>query len=431
VVAERDALARQVERLAERPAKRRRARRIATVALLVVTVLLFSVAVPGTWARRTFLDTDRYVATVGPLADDPALQEYLARTTAAAVFQALDVEQRLDSALTTRAPKLVFLAGPISTAVRGFVQDKLQQIFASDAFSSYWTSANTLVHQQLVAALKGEGDVLSLSDGRVVLNLLPLVNEGMQAVSTVVTQLVGRPIDLPEITGEEVPVEAVAKIESALGIDLPDSFGTVVVYDAQELETVQRSVDLAARLMILLILLFVVAFACTMWASVQKRRTLIQLATALAVVLVVERRFAIAAADRVVDRAKDENAAAARAVVDAVLGTLLRYTGWLLAIALVTVVVALVTGPYPWAVRIRGWVREVGAAVAGLARGGDGGAAPAWIAAHGDILMMGGAVLAVLVLLIADLSIGGFLLVALALALYEWGLHRVRSAAIP
>jgi hypothetical protein len=56
-----------------------------------------------------------------------------------------------------------------------------------------------------------------------------------------------------------------------------------------------------------------------------------------------------------VDQAKPENQAAARAVIDQVLGTLLWYTGWLVAIAFVVLVVALVTGPYPWAVRVRGW----------------------------------------------------------------------------
>ena len=429
VVAERDALARQVQRLEDRPARRRRLRRISTGVLLVVTVLLFAVAVPGTWARRTFLDSDRYVAMVGPLAESPAVQDYLARTTAAAVFQALDVEQRLDSALATRAPRLAFLAGPISDAVRGFVEDKLRQVFASEAFSSYWTSANAFVHQQLVAALSGEGDTLRLSDGKVVLSLLPLVNQGLQAASTFVTQLIGRPIDLPEITGQEVPIQAVAKIEAVLGIDLPDSFGTVVVYDAHEIEAVQRSVDLAGRLMVLLILLVLLAFAGTLWASVHRRRTLIQLCSALAVVLVVERRFMIAAADRVVDRAKDVNAAAARAVVDRVLETFLRYTGWLLVIMVVTVVVALLTGPYPWAVRIRGALREVGSVATGTARGTERGSVPAWIAAHADAVMLGGAALAVVVLLLADLSIGGFLLVLGTLGVFEWFAYRLRGEA--
>ena len=38
------------------------------------------------------------------------------------------------------------------------------------------------------------------------------------------------------------PSEAVSRLESAFGIDLPDGFGTVVVYDANELEALQKAV---------------------------------------------------------------------------------------------------------------------------------------------------------------------------------------------
>ena len=51
------------------------------------------------------------------------------------------------------------------------------------------------------------------------------------------------------------------------------------------------------------------------------------------------------------------------------LGTLLRYTGWMLAITLLVIVVALLTGPYPWAVRLRTWVRDLFAALVSAAKG--------------------------------------------------------------
>jgi hypothetical protein len=249
--AERDELARRVEQLEDRPAKRHRLRRVFTAILLVLAVLLFALAVPGVWVRRTIGDTDRYVATVAPLAREPAVQDYLARTVTTQVFTALDVESRLSSALTERAPRLVFLTGPITDAVRGFVEEKVRELFGTEAFAEYWERANRFVHEQVIAALRGEGETLTLVEGQVVLNLLPLVNQGLQAVSGVATELIGRPIDLPELTGEEVPVEAIARIESALGVDLPDRFGTVTVYDSEELAAVQDAIDMAGRLIVL------------------------------------------------------------------------------------------------------------------------------------------------------------------------------------
>jgi hypothetical protein len=415
----------ELAELEERPAKRRRLRRVSTAILLVLAVLLFTLAVPGVWVRRTIADSDRYVAMVAPLARDPAVREYLARTVTNQVFEALAVEERLDSALAERAPRLVFLAGPLADAVRGFVEEKVRAIFASEAFAVYWEKANRYVHEQLIAALRGESDALVLSDGKVVLSLLPLVNQGLQAVSSVTSQLLGRQIELPDITGVEVPSEVVARIEQALGVDLPDRFGTVTVYDSEELAAVQDSADLAGRLITLIVVLFILATAGALWASTRRRRTLVQLATALAVVLVIERRFAIAAANRVVDAAKPENRDATNAVVDQVLGTLLRFTGWLLVLTVGALLIALFSGPYPWAVRLRRWVRDVGAAVTGAVGRGEGVPAAAWIGGHRDALMLVGAAVFVLVLLVANLSVGWFLLVALLLSAYELLVYRV------
>ena len=429
IQAERDELENRVRTLEDRPAKRRRLRRVSTAILLVLTVLLFALAVPGLWVRRTVADSDRYVAMVAPLAREPAVQEYLARTVTAQVFAALGVEERLGAALTERAPRLVFLAGPITDAVHGFVEEKVQAILASEGFATYWEEANRFTHAQLVAALRGESDVLVVADGKVVLNVLPLINQGLQAVSSVVTELLGRPVDLPELTGDEIPAEAVARIEETLGVVLPERFGTITVYDSEELGAVQDAVDLARRVLFLIVALFLLGAAATLWASTRRRRTLIQLVSALAAVLVLERRFVIAAANRVVDAAKSENRGAARSVVDQVSGTFLGFTGWLLVVAIVVLLVALVSGPYPWAVRLRAWVRDIGRALTSPAARGQLGPAALWAGAHRDALMFGGAVAFVILLLVLDLSIGWVLLVALLLLAYELAVYRLADTA--
>ena len=427
--AERDALERRLETLEDRPRRRRRFARVTSTILVVLAVLVFAVAIPGTWARRTLLNTDRYVATVAPLAQDPAIQEYLARTLTEQMFEALDVQGRLSASLEARAPRLVFLAGPIANGVEGFVKDRLQAILASEAFATIWEQANRFVHAQLIAALEGGGETVQVQDGAVVLNLLPLVNRGLAAMTALVTDLVGHPVTLPEISGDEVPVEAVTRLESALAIDLPERFGTVVVYDSDELEAVQQGVDLASRVIVLLALLFVILVVVAVWLSPRKRRTLLQLVTALAVVLVVERRFAIAEGNAVVDSAKPENQVAARVVVDQVLGSLLRYTGWILVIAAIVLLVALFSGPYPWARRTRGWVADLGRATAGAVRGGETTGATAWVTAHRDALMLGGALVVGLILLLADVSLGVFLVLAIVLAAYEVVIYRVAGVA--
>jgi hypothetical protein len=426
--AERDALEAQVERLEARPERRRRVARVFTAIFLIVSILLFAVAVPATWARRTLLDTDRYVATVGPIAQDPAVQEYLARTITDQLFTALQVEDRLAASLSKRDSRLAFLAAPIANGVRSFVQERLQQVLASETFEQAWVAANRFAHAQLIAALEGGGDTVQVRDGQVVLNLLPLVNQALATISGIVADIVGHSVSLPPITGEEVPSEAITKLETALGVDLPDDLGTIVVYDADELEAVQQGVDIASRAIVLVALLFLVFAGLALWLSPRRRRTLIQLAAALVVILVAERRFAIAQGNAIVGSAKPENQAAARAVIDQVLGTLLRYTGWLMVFALLVLLIALLTGPYPWAVKLRGWITSVAGAAVGAVHERRTDTTVIWVGAHRDVLMLGGAAVGVLLLLVADLSLWGFLVLLAVFAVYEVVVYRTAAS---
>jgi hypothetical protein len=424
--AERAALEQRIVDLEARPARRRRLASAFAAIFLILAIVLFAVAVPATWARRTLLDTDRYVDTVAPLAQDPAVQEYLARTTTEQLFAALHIEDRLSQTLQQRDPRLAFLAAPIANGVQSFVQERLQQVFASEAFATSWEEANRFAHAQLIAALQGGGDTLQVQGGKVVLNLLPLVNQGLAAMSGVVTDIIGHPVTLPTITGDEVPSQAITKLETALGVDLPDNLGTIVVYDAAELEAVQRGVELASRAVVAIAVLFLLFAALAVWISRRRRRTLVQLTVAMLVILVAERRFAIAEGNTIVGKVKPENQAAARAVVDQVLAALLRYTGWLLLFSLLVLLIALVTGPYPWAVRIRGWTADLAGAAVGTVR--ERKVSVTWVAAHRDVLMLAGAAVGLLLLFLADLSLVGFLVLVIVFAIYEIVVYRTAES---
>ncbi|HYQ76473.1 MAG TPA: hypothetical protein VER05_15175, partial [Cellulomonas sp.] len=56
------------------PRQRHRTRAAAAVVLIVLGALLAPVAVVAVWAKDLVTDTDRYLATVGPLVDDPQIQ---------------------------------------------------------------------------------------------------------------------------------------------------------------------------------------------------------------------------------------------------------------------------------------------------------------------------------------------------------------------
>ena len=89
--------------------------------------------------------------------------------------------------------------------------------------------------------------------------------------------------------------------------------------------------------------------------------------------------------------------------------------------------IALITGPYPWAVTFRGWVRDLYRAAMGAAKGADSSAAGEWVAAHRDALLMGIAAVFVFLLLVLSVDWLGFLLLAAIAGALAFGVWRIGS----
>jgi hypothetical protein len=429
VRAEVDRLKDEVEKLEARPKKRARLRKVFAVVFVVIAVLAASAITPGLWARRTVYETKRYIAVVGPLASDPAIQEALARELTQAVFTAVDIQSKVQAAIAQRAPKLEFIAGPVTTSLQGFVQDQVQKLFASDQFQQFWINANTLLQQQVVAVLDGKSEAVTVQGNQVVFNYLPLLNDALAQLSGTLSTILNRQITLPTITPDTVPSQAVASLETALGVSLPPTFGSVTLFQGDELTSVQNAVSIFNKTLILAIVVFILSVALALVLSTNRRRTLLQLLTALIVVVVLERRFAIAQASNVVSMVKPENQAAVQAIIGAFLSSLLLATKRILWALFVVLVVAVVTAPYPWAVRARAWVGDVGKAGIGAVRGAETGPAAAWVGEHRDALMLAGAVVAAIFLLFASISLGWFLGLAVVLVLYELAVYRIAAAS--
>ncbi|WP_250030230.1 hypothetical protein [Paractinoplanes maris] len=154
------------------------------VLLLALGSLLAPVAVAAIWLGNQVQETDRYVATVAPLAEDPAIQRAVTDRITDEIFARLDVRGLTDQAadaLEDRGAQVAgttlhALAPPIANGVRDFTHDRIAQLVGSDQFAQIWTEANRAAHTQLVAALTGERDgTLVVEDDTVSLRLQPFV----------------------------------------------------------------------------------------------------------------------------------------------------------------------------------------------------------------------------------------------------------------
>jgi len=160
---------------------RQRWRTIVATLLIVVACVLAPLSVVAIWTRNQVTDTDRYVATVTPLASDPAIQNAIADQITAQVFTYIDIKglttQAVD-ALAGRglspdvAGQLQAFAVPIANGVQSFTRSQVGKVVESDAFADAWVQANRVAHAELVKALTGEGGgAVTVENDTVSLNL--------------------------------------------------------------------------------------------------------------------------------------------------------------------------------------------------------------------------------------------------------------------
>jgi hypothetical protein len=344
----------------------------------------------------------------------------------------VDTEAYIEGVLPDRGRAL---AGPLTTALEGFVRDRVDAFFASDTFEQLWTEVNRRAHTRIVSVLEGDTGNLLIDDGRVEIDLIPVIDQVVAEIAEISPEIFGRTVDVPAITVDDVPDHAVERLEVVLGRDIPEDFGRFTVFEAQRLHQVQDSVTLVQRLVVAAVAGALVLIGSTLWVSPHRRRTLIQLMTGIALGVVLVRRSGIRLEHHVVDLARAENRDAVEVVVGAFVTSLLDATAWVLAVAVLVAAVALLTGPYGWATSLRHRAGSVTGAVAGTVRAAVAGPGPAtageesrsvtWVVAHRDALQLAGIVAAVVVLLVVDASWTGMVVLAVVVGAYELALWRL------
>lgn len=164
---------------------------VGAAVLITVACVLAPFAVTSVWADRVLSDTDQYVETVAPLADDPAVQSALAREVTDTVLQYVDVEGVTTELLDTIAaqdnvpPRLAAalpgLVAPITNGVESFTRTQVNDFMASPQFATLWTQVNRIAHEQVVKLLEGnQGGAVSAQEDTITVNLGPIVAQVKQ-----------------------------------------------------------------------------------------------------------------------------------------------------------------------------------------------------------------------------------------------------------
>ena len=160
--------------------------------LIAVACILAPLSVVAVWARGEVTDTTRYIQTVAPLADDPAIQDAVANRITQEIFTYVNVPELTSQAVATisgnrtltpeQTAALTALTGPLNSGIESYTRQVIDKVVQSEQFAAAWVEANTLVHQRLDAALTGQttDNAVKVENNEVVLDLGNLIGQVKQ-----------------------------------------------------------------------------------------------------------------------------------------------------------------------------------------------------------------------------------------------------------
>jgi len=377
----------------------------------VIAVFSLLISVLAVWARNTLSDGDKMVAAVDKALDQPAVIDELATRITTEVFTVVDVEALIKENLPG---PLGILAPSIVGGAETVVQNGMVKVLSADATQDLITAIVKQSHASLMRLLRGDGLVsgITVTDGAVTVNLLPLVSRGLQLVQDNTGLLSSK--DIPELTVEGDPSAQIAELEQAFNRDLPDDFGQLVVYQSANLEKAGATVSQAQQLVVfarraiaVAILLTIVCFAAAIAFAARRRRTVVILLLSSAAVLLVARVVVRRAVEKIPTLITDPGARqGAAALITALSNGLVVGVTLLAFIGLIAAAIAYLTGPGARAVAFR---ERVGASA------GKGGSIGGFINAHRDAVAIMSFGVAVALILFTGIG-SGQLLIGLLLA---------------
>jgi hypothetical protein len=347
---------------------------VSSAVLIVLACCLAPLSVASVWASAEMSDTERYVETVAPLADDPAVQDALAAEVTAAVFESLDVEVFTAEALEVIADRpnvpprvaalLPTLAVPLTDGIESFTREQVDSFFASEDFATLWAEVNRIAHTQVVALLEGnEGGVVSAQDDQITLNLAPII-------AAVKDRLVDRGFEL--------------------AANIPEVDRTFVLAESESITRAQGFYRMLDTLGLWLPGITLVLFVLGVVLARDRRRALVKGALGVAAAMVVLGvALALARMYYVETTPADVlDAEAAGGVFDTLVRFLRSSLRALGVAALLVALAAFLAGPSPAAVRTRAtFDRGIGSARGGAEHAGwSTGPFGRWVFTHGRAL---------------------------------------------
>jgi hypothetical protein len=246
------------------PSKAGRQHRVLVGALMSLAVVVSVAAVVAIWVNRQVLDTDAWTNTSGKLLEDKRVQAAVSAYMVDELFSKVDVAGEIEAVLP---PQAAALAGPAAAGLEQLADRLAPRLIARPKVQEAWRIANRVAHRQALQIINGGNDVVSTTNGEVVLNVRPLVDRLGKTLG-VEEQVTAARAKLQGPVGDKVRGVAQQK----LGFALPASSGQIVIMRAKNLKLAHDVANTVSDLAIILTLLMLLLFASAIWFARGWRR---------------------------------------------------------------------------------------------------------------------------------------------------------------
>ncbi len=223
--------------------------RIKVRILVVLASILAFLAIFTSWVDRQALDTNQWVDTSGRLLQDREISDALAAYSVDQLYASVDVARILKKQLP---PDLQPVSSPLAAGIREFATRAGQQAFQSPRVQTLWADANRVAHSQLVAILEGKNEAIQTQNGKVILDLRPIV------------------LQLANRIGLKKQAQQAIKKGEATGT-LKPNFGRLEIADSQQLDTARTVTKLIEGLAWFFTIGSLALFALAAWLAKGRR----------------------------------------------------------------------------------------------------------------------------------------------------------------
>lgn len=343
--------------------------------IVIVAALVLALAPAAIWMRNVVFDTETWVATVGPLADDPAIQNAVAKAASDALIERLDAEKRIADLLPDQYG-LDRFAPILANSLESTIRTQATAVVRSEQFSEIWTEINRKSHAALLAAITGrQGEVATIEAGTLTLDTGALVDK-------VKERLVARGLGFVA----NVPTSALDR--------------EIVLFQSEALAQAGIWVKGIETLAYLIPLLGIALAVAAFGLAENRQKIAFYFGIALTIFGILPLQFlylAQVSAGNTAQRLAGIPTSAGQAAFEIIFRDLVNANRTFIALGVAVLVGALIAGPAKWAVALRG---ASSGGLGTLASHLELGAFGVWVAGHKKGLRATGFAVAALVLVL-------------------------------